>query len=56
MRGAVNSTSVYKGIPTTFTLRCGIAVPRNFNAFMGLESIYNISCISSNSLTIFYYE
>lgn len=40
--GLLIPTSVYKGIPTTFTLRRGIAVPRlvfHLNALMELESI-----------------
>ena len=37
MRGAVISTSVYKGNPTTFTLRRGIVVPRFLYFFTTLK-------------------
>ena len=41
MRGAVIPTSVYKGIPTTFTLRRGCTVPRFFYD-KALSELYGI--------------
>ncbi len=40
MRGAVIPTSVYKGIPTTFTLRRGYTVPR-FMCLIGVIGTTN---------------
>jgi hypothetical protein len=39
MRGAVISTSVYHGFPSTFTLGRGISVPRFCVYFKGAEGL-----------------